>query len=337
MTAGLPVGYNFCNPHVRDVSKIMRSAEMILASSATLRKIKHLVMASGLVVLWAVAPVLAGSQKPALPLPSEFGEVIYQREGEGDSHVYIICQSHRSARTGDNGANTVGVQSEVYRIGEWLIRNKNVGLLLPEGYFRRGNSQPVLQPVAFEAKRTGKQKLSFDDDALRAILSDTSRFANADKLLSDSYDISLQQVEDRELYHSILDFLFRTDRKQGLDANEIRILSHLQEKRSAVMLQAIPAAINREMQQGGISQPKAIFTIGLAHLSEVMRFLNEGKIEISSPQPSNAVEKGELKLLQENYGITVILPRSLTTDQEAIRIANLDELVKSPSYLDRLQ
>jgi hypothetical protein len=300
---------------------------MFFPSSASLRKIKNGILATGLMALLTAAPVFAETREAAPPaIPSEFGEVIYQREGNRDSHLYIICQSHRNAKTGGNGSNTVGVQSEIYRIGEWLIRHENVGLLLPEGYFKRDHAKPAMQPVAFNPRQTDFQRVSLDDAALKAILSDTSRFANADKLLKDSYDIRLQQVEDQELYHSILDFLFRADRQQGLNEKDIRVLSYMQEKRSASMLQAIPAAINRELQLGGISQKKAIFTIGLAHLNEMIRFLHEGRIEIYSPLPSNTVVKGDLKLLQEDYGITIIIPRSLSEDQEAIRIANLDRL-----------
>jgi hypothetical protein len=305
----------------------MRFAEMVFPSSATLRKIKYGITALFMAGLLAASPCLAETRGPALPaIPAEYGEVIYQREGNRDSHVYIICQSHRNAKTGGNGSNTVGVQSEIYRIGEWLIRHENVGLLLPEGYFKRDKAEPVMQPAAFNPQQTRVQRFSLDDAALKAILSDTSRFASADKLLSDSYDIRLQQVENQELYHSILDFLFQADRKQGLNEKDIRVLSYMQEKRSAGMLQAIPAAISRELRQGGISQKKAIFTIGLAHLNEMIRFLHEGRVEIYSPLLNSSVASGDLKLLQENYGITIILPRSLAEDQEAIRIANLDRL-----------
>jgi hypothetical protein len=309
----------------------MRFVEMIFPSSATLRKIKYGITALFMAGLLAAAPTFAEAREAApLAIPAEYGEVIYQRQGNNDSHVYIICQSHRNAKTGGNGSNTVGVQSEIYRIGEWLIRHENVGLLLPEGYFKRDSAQPAIRPAAFNPQQTSLQRFSLDDAALKAILSDTSRFASADKLLSDSYDIRLQQVENQELYRSILDFLFQADRQQGLNEKDIRILSYMQEKRSAGMLQAIPAAINRELQQGGITQKKAIFTIGLAHLNEMIRFLHEGRIEIHSPLLNSSVEKGDLKLLQENYGITIILPRSLAEDQEATRIANLDNLAKSP-------
>lgn len=294
---------------------------MVFSSSVTLRKLRFKILATTLFGLLATGPALAWAEEsPAIP--AEFGKVIYQKVGEGENHLYIILQSHRNADTGANHHNTVEVQSEIYRIGEWLVRHENVGLLLPEGYFNQ-QRQSNVERVSL-SRSTG---LSLDDSALKTILEDTSQLVNADRLLMESYGLRLQQVEDRELYHSIKDFLFR-DHLGGFNEKQIGVLSYMQEKRSAVMLQAVPGAIDREMRQGGIAQKKAIFTIGLAHVDELIRFLQEGKIDIYSPQLGKVVEKGGLKLLEEDYVVTIIMPKSLTEDREAVRIANLDRLAR---------
>ncbi len=294
---------------------------MIFSSSVALRKLKFKILATALFGLVVTGPALAGIEEPPV-IPAEYGEVIYQKEGEGENHLFIILQSHRNADTGANNHNTVEVQSEIYRIGEWLVRHENVGLLLPEGYFNQ-QRQPNVERVS----RSRSTSLSLDDRTLKTILEDTSRLVSGDRLLMESYGLRLQQVEDRELYHSIKDFLFR-DRRAGFNEKQIGILSYMQEKRSAVMLQAVPDAIDREMRQGGIVQKKAIFTIGLAHVNELIRFLQEGKIEIYSPRLGQVVEKGGLKLLEEDYVVTMIMPKTLTEDREAIKIANLDRLFR---------
>jgi hypothetical protein len=300
---------------------------MFFPLSAFPRKLQGTILVPVLALLLTTTPGIAATTVAAAQaIPVEYGQVIYHKDGNRDSHLFIIFQSHRNAGNGSNGPNTVAVQSEIYRIGEWLIRHENVGLLLPEGYFNQRSQHSSVQPASFRRGRSGAQRHFLDDATLKKVLQDTSRFINADRLLMESYGIRLQQVEDQDLYHSILDFLFRPSRQQGLDEREIGILSYMQEKRSAGMLQAIPAAIDRELRQGGIIQRKAIFTIGLAHLNEMIRFLQEGKIEIYSPLLQEIVDQGPLKLLDADYGITIIIPRSLAEDQEAIRIANLDRL-----------
>lgn len=92
------------------------------------------------------------------------------------------------------------------------------------------------------------------------------------------------------------------------------------------MLQAIPGAISRELQRAGIASRRAIFTIGMAHVNEIIRFLREGKIDIDSPLVKKGDIPEELELAKENYTVTVILPRILAEDQEAMQIADLDRM-----------
>ena len=304
---------------------------MIFHAQATLRhKIKNSVMLAALTAFLLTTPYVpslaaetAAVEHPAIP--QELGKVVYQKEGKQDNHVYIICQSHRNAQSGANGENTTRVQADIYRLGEWLIRNEQVELLLPEGFFNPKDEQPM-QQVAFTPSAGRKSGTSFDEQTLHSMLNDTTTFYNADKLLKESYDVDLGQVEDEKLYFSILNFLYNSERKdRDLDAGEVRILDYLQEKRSAAMLQRIPGVIGQKVQEGRIARKKAILTIGMAHIDEMIRFLKEGKIEIDSPLSRAALQE-ELSLLRENYNVTVILPRSLAEDQKAMKIANLGEI-----------
>ena len=66
-------------------------------------------------------------------IPEEIGQVIYQCNGDGskDKQLYIVGLEHRDAITRSNGISTSKVQAEVYKIGEWLVLNEDLDLLLP--------------------------------------------------------------------------------------------------------------------------------------------------------------------------------------------------------------
>jgi hypothetical protein len=302
---------------------------MKIPSSATLRKIKRGIALAALAGFLAGPPCVASGAADthrSLTFPEEYGKVIYRKEGNPDRDLYIICQSHRNAETGANGVNTAAVQADIYRIGEWLVQNKDVKLLLPEGYFCRSDSQEAGGRQAESRPKENFVPRSLDDAALKAALNDTSIFVNADKLLQQSYNLKLQQVENRKIYFSVLDILFRSQRHGDLDGADLQRLNYLQEKRSAVMLQTIPGAISQELQRAGIASRRAIFTIGMAHVNEIIRFLREGKIDIDSPLVPKGDIPEELELAKENYTVTVILPRVLAEDQEAMQIADLDRM-----------
>lgn len=298
-------------------------------SSVTLRTIKlgiALAAFAGLLATFPGAPAEAAGARCLLKIPAEYGTVIYRKKGNPNRHLYIICQSHRNAHTGANGTNTVAVQAEIYRIGEWLVKNENVDLLLPEGYFcRDGGAKGTIRQAAFRSKDFVPHSL--DDATLQADLNDTSVFVNADKLLRESYHLKLQQVENRKLYFAVLNVLYHSGNQGELDNADFQRLSYLQEKRSAAMLQAIPGAIEREVQEKNVPR-KAIFTIGMAHMDAILRFLKEGKIVIDSPLATEEGAPKGLNLFKEHYTVTVILPRVLAEDREAMRVANLDMALK---------
>ncbi len=82
----------------------------------------------------------------------DYGEVIYQSNGETYNQIYIIGLEHRDSITRSNGTNTSKVQAEVYKIGEWLILNEGLRLLLPEGFFTKKTGKAVLQQVSSRRK-----------------------------------------------------------------------------------------------------------------------------------------------------------------------------------------
>jgi hypothetical protein len=273
-------------------------------------------------VLWLLLPQGAA----AAAVPDQYGQVVFSKAGQSsDKHIYIIGHSHRSAMTGANGQHTVSSQAQVYRLGEWLIREKGIDLLLPEGFFRR---QPAASPVAPVAYRAVNAAV-LDSTALEEQLADTSVFVNADILLNRNYGVRLQQVEDEKVYRAVGEVLQgmvaerRGEPKRFCESE----LYYLQEMRSAVMLQNIARVVDEEHRLGHIARPQAIFTIGLAHVDEIIRFLQDDAIRIPPAKVAGYQPYDELlKLTEAGYGVTIILPRALVDDREALRLARLDNM-----------
>jgi hypothetical protein len=109
-------------------------------------------------------------------------------------------------------------------------------------------------------------------------------------------------------------------------------LDYLQEKRTAGLLQRIPGIVDEEFQKGNIKAKKAVFTIGMAHIHKIIEYLNERRIKIGSPlSPSNRKEDdtAELNLLKENFGVCIVIPRTLADDQKSLEMNGLNKIVSS--------
>lgn len=254
----------------------------------------------------------------APPLPVDYGEVVYRVNPQAPRQVYIIGQCHRSAVSDRMHSDTVKVQAEIYRIGEWLIREKNVSLLLPEGFFQRTPGADDSQPTEMD-----RLPVELDNSTLEARLGDPRRFVNADLLLNASYDVRLGQVEDEQLYRDIRGLL-----RQAGENNSLSLLARLavlQDERTVVMLQNIPDIVEEFFQAGRIGHPRAMFTIGMAHLGEIIHRLQRGTLRTAADDPGrNDGAAMELKLLERGYGVTVIVPRTLAENEAVLRLAKLE-------------
>jgi hypothetical protein len=97
------------------------------------------------------------------------------------------------------------------------------------------------------------------------------------------------------------------------------------------MLQRIPEIVDHEFQLGTIKSRKAILTVGMYHLHEIIAYLNENKITIHAPLPASGKTKdyySDLNLLKEHFGISVILPKTLADDQKTLEMNKLDQVVQ---------
>jgi len=242
--------------------------------------------------------------KNRIDLPEIFGEIVYQTEA-ADSNIYIIANGHRSAMSGSSTAEILQSQVETFRIGEWLINQSRISLLLPEGFFGE-------MPAKGGSPRT---RNVLDNLTLQAALNDSSKFVNAELLLYKNYGIGLNQVEDRQLYRQTRDRL-HTSLNPGTalsSANRVE-LAYLQKLRTITLLQAAPAVVNSAYKEGKIATPNAMLTIGLSHLDDLIAFLRAGEVNIESLHTSTVnfpARQSALELLKRQVCITVIVPRTL--------------------------
>jgi len=242
---------------------------------------------------------------PAAEIPSELGSIVYRIRSDAPTQLYIVANSHRSALSGANGAETVQAQVETFRIGEWLIDNGRIGMILPESYFGYlpQNDQSSQCPTPL------------DQTTLLRRLTDTTTHVNAELLLHEQYGIGLQQVEDADLYRRIRELLLSS--RSGvawLDPGFVDRLAYLQKCRSATILQGVPEALKQLPQPEGAPASGALLTIGLAHLDDILAYLDAGVVNIPAPSPLATELPGQqspLKLHKDPIGITVIVPRSL--------------------------
>ncbi|MBE0574603.1 MAG: hypothetical protein IH613_01775 [Desulfuromonadales bacterium] len=259
-------------------------------------------------ILLGLVWLLSGANAQAATvadLPVEFGAVVFQVNHDAPTQLFIIANSHRSVVTGANGADTLQAQIETFRIGEWLIRRRQVALLLPEGFF---GSWTVAEPAAIS-------DVGFDGATLTRWLADTSGFVNAEMLLHEHYGVDLEQIEDRELYRNVRESLSAgSDAVGDLGSVIGGRLEYFQKCRSAAILQGVPAVLAHANRRGHGAPASAMLTIGLGHLGDIIEFIESGEIHIPAMRTGGAdlpAVQVPLDLFKSPTGITVIVPHSL--------------------------
>jgi hypothetical protein len=274
-----------------------------------------------------------GSDRSSLEngaLPREYGEIVYRYNEKSPYQLYIVGIGHRHSLLRTNGSATARSQAETYKIGEWLVMHEGVGLLLPEGFFNKQSVPVEYEPFA-EARPEADE--TFDLKTLEEELSNDTVYLNAEMLLKNRYKLDVQQVEDRELYTAVRERLSLLERSESgsfgylLSKAEV---DYLQERRTAAMIQKIPYIIDYEAVQGRIKNRKALFTIGLSHISDIIKYLKENKIAIYYPPFSERHAEdyiAEVNLCKSGFGVTIILPRILADNQELLMTTHLDALM----------
>ncbi len=276
------------------------------------------------------------SAETDLKIPVEYGEVICRFNEKSPNQIFIIGISHRDSLTCLNGENTSRVQAEVYKIGDWLIHQQGLELLLPEGFFASKTGSIGKENTKTLTKRSECTELQ-DLKVLEERLSDNKTYVNAEMLLKESHRLRLRQVEDKGLYDAVRNGLVKLVNCGEDDSRYSALktdLDYLQEKRTAAMLQKIPEIVGAEFRQGNIKSRKAILTIGTSHLHKIIRYINESRIKIDAPLSASNGSKdfiAELSLLKENFGSSIIIPKTLAKDQKILELNKLDKIVTRSS------
>ncbi|HSB04771.1 MAG TPA: hypothetical protein VLK23_06205 [Thermodesulfobacteriota bacterium] len=266
--------------------------------------------------------------------PGEYGEVIHRSNEKSPNQLFIIGMSHRDSLTRLNGNRTSRVQAEVYKIGDWLVHDQGLQLLLPEGFFSKTPAR--LQEKKVKTKAENGSKCGTDLSDMRAIeerLSDNNIFVNAEMLLNERHHMRIRQIEDEKSYEAARSSVQKLVNCGNNSRDYLAVkseLNYLQEKRTAAMLQRIPGVIDEEFRQGTIIARKALFTIGMSHLHKIIEYLNKGRIKIFSPLiASNESEDyiADVNLLKEDFGISIVIPRMLANDQKILEMNKLDKII----------
>lgn len=290
-----------------------------------------------LLILFSLPLSIPSYGETGLKIPVEYGEVIYRSNENSPNQIFIIGISHRDSLTCLNGENTSRVQAEVYKIGDWLIHHQGLELLLPEGFFAGKTGSIGKENTKTLTKRSECTEL-IDLKVLEERLSDNKTYVNAEMLLKENHLLRLRQVEDKGLYDAVRNGLLKLVNCGEDDSRYSSLkteLDYMQEKRTVAMLQKIPEIVEAEFQQGNIKSRKAIFTIGTSHLHKIIRYVNETRIKIDAPSLTSNGSKdyvAELILLKKNFGVSIIIPKTLAKDQKTLELNKLDKIVtRSPS------
>jgi hypothetical protein len=262
-------------------------------------------------------------------IPAEYGETIYRTEGNSPKMLYVVGISHRNPVNRVNAVNTVKTQIEIFRIGAWLNRARDLDILLPEGYFSKNADHA---PGAMS--RGGNELVSPPDQVvLQKRLSDESHFVNAEMLLMEQFNMHASQVEDRKIYDAVrssLENLSADGFESFLPAARWAELQYLQQLRTAMLLQNIPAAIEDKVYRGMSRNHSAIFTIGLNHIQDIIRYFEANRIRIEAPASEDkrfANYDAELNLIRQGYEVTIIIPRTLADDRKLLQMTNLNQVL----------
>lgn len=259
-------------------------------------------------------------------LPSEYGQVIFRHDAGTGNHLYVIGISHRDTLTRAVGWKTTQVQSEVYRIGEWLIENQGVDLLLPEGFFTNSEKSYGTRNRSSAGTEPRSVKTVFQDGEVLKEKLDSSIYLNAERLLMQSHDIVAQQVEDDNLYKDVVNKIRLLEKNtNAFDyMYATRELDYLQERRTAAMLQKIPEVVETQIRDGSIARRNAILTIGVSHLAQIIDSMRQNKFIVRSPafSPFNDYVS-EVNLVTEGFSVTVILPRTIAEDGDLLKLTKL--------------
>ena len=118
--------------------------------------------------------------------------MIYRSNEKSPNQLFIIGLSHRDSLTRLNGNKTSRVQAEVYKIGDWLIHDQGVELLLPEGFFSKKPARDEEEKVKTALEKSKCVDLS-EMKAIEERLADNKTYVNAEMLLNENHHLRMSR------------------------------------------------------------------------------------------------------------------------------------------------
>ncbi len=156
-------------------------------------------------------------------------------------------------------------------------------------------------------------------------------------LLKKDHPLILRQVEDGQAYwdaRESLIGLLKIDKKGPEWFNAVSKLDYFQGRRTAAILQNAFQVIQEEYDRGRIKNGKAVLTIGLSHIPRIIKYVDEHKISVAAPIAASAGARcvdysAPLDLVKGNFGLTVILPKSLADNAVLLEMNRLGKYMSN--------
>lgn len=262
------------------------------------------------------------------PLFEPYGRIVFQIRPEAPHQLYIVGQIHATPLTNRIDPETIETQTEIYRIGQRLV--KDLDLVLLEG--ETANMVHTDHNDNRRMIRDDFQRHNFLNDIVTGKMLPKLMRTNVAKekipaeqggyWLAVAYDLDIQGAEDEKLHKLALEYVklkVRTTRV-AFDAMEVsdveyitdNAFNHINQLRTVYILVNTPKVIEREYAAQRITRKNALVIIGANHIADCVQFVKDDHVRSTPPPESNAPPLNQpLGYAQAGYGVTVIMPRTI--------------------------
>lgn len=264
---------------------------------------------------------------------SKYGRVIYQKD-VSQKHIYILGQEPQKDLRGNLVQPTPAVQRDIYRIGEHLLKEKNIELVVTERfpYIKNYLHAPVItgfiEVDRYISEKYGRRALrelhKVNDIQLEKLIGEVPFASAVHLLLWREMSNILFGGEDTyaELGESMIRELakYRFKPDQILPNDYLVALNYFAERRSAGLLKNTVNIIETKSFGNSSIKPRALLVVEYSCLDEIIRFVDKDEVNIPSasiqlePSAPAKILKGvseKLELSSRGCGVTVIMPHSI--------------------------
>jgi len=278
-------------------------------------------------------------REKAIPNPFEpYGRIVYQTRPEAPNQIYVVGQWHEHPITKAVTPEVIRVQSEIFRIGERMVKKRSLELILLEGIFE-GESQEVrnenVRKIRGALQKEGllESMHTFDDTTLERLIDIRKKGiinAQGGYWLAIAYGLTIQGADDADLHRLELQTIGGKYRVSGLSGvvrtaagkviqEFVAIDDYLNQLRTAYTLLNTPRIIEQEYAAKRIKQRKALMVIGAEHIPDCIEFVKNDHARCIPPSSSKAPPLDQpLGYAAAGYGVTIIMPRTVERTVEHI-------------------